>query len=63
MNFLLEVGVVGWEELPDETEACTMLRSALGGACFPPPGWMSEVTLVIWKPLLFLLPLILKHKR
>lgn len=56
------MGVVGWEELPDETAAWTILRSALGGTCLPGVWLMSEVTLVIWKPLLFLLPLILKHR-
>lgn len=35
INFLFGVGVVGWEELPDETAAWTKLRSALAGASLP----------------------------
>ena len=61
--FLFTEGVVGWEELPCEEEAAdwTADRSSLD-VDWPTGVWLkSEVTLVIWKPLLFLPPLILTH--
>lgn len=67
MYFLFREGVFGWEELPrglqekEEAADWRAVRTTLG-ADWPAGVWLkSEVTLVIWKPLLFLPPLILTN--